>query len=82
VYPLPHSDLLRLNAEISRVVRCAGAIGEKQGDDYYGEEGEGEYPLSMPVEEELGWVLKNKQRRGNMSFALRRFVEDRSSDVS
>ncbi|KAF8422265.1 hypothetical protein EV426DRAFT_606743 [Tirmania nivea] len=81
VYPLPHPDLLRLHAALSRVVRCAGASGEKQGDDYCGEEEDDECPLSLPQEQELEWVLKGKQRRGIMSFALRRFVEDWSSDI-
>jgi len=44
-HPLPHPDLLRLHAAISRVVRCAGASGEIQGDDYCGEEEEDEDPL-------------------------------------
>ncbi|KAF8416557.1 hypothetical protein EV426DRAFT_417183 [Tirmania nivea] len=39
-HPLPHPDLLRLHAAIARVVRCAGASGEKQGDDYCGEDEE------------------------------------------
>ena len=43
-YPLPHPDLLRLHAAIARVVRCAGASGEKQGDDYCGEDDESEAP--------------------------------------
>ncbi|KAF8451490.1 hypothetical protein BGX38DRAFT_1182407, partial [Terfezia claveryi] len=43
-HPLPHPDLLRLHAAIARVVRCAGASGEKQGDDYCGEDDELEDP--------------------------------------
>jgi len=92
-YPLPHPDLLRLNAAISRVVRCAGASGEKQGDDYCGEEDEdeeialsitsegeeeGDSQLPLAAEENLGWVLK---RGPKMPFALKRFMQDSSSDI-
>ena len=81
VYPLPHPDLLRLHAAISRVVRCAGASGEKQGDDYCGdEEGENECPLSVPEEAEPEWIFRGRRSRAKMSFALKRYLEDGSCD--
>lgn len=42
--PVASPDLLRLHAAIARVVRCARASGEKQGDDYCGEDDESEAP--------------------------------------
>ena len=82
VYPLPHPDLLRLHASISRVVRCAGASREKQGDDYCGdEEEEEECPLPILQEKKLAWVVKGTQRRPEMSFALKRLLEDSVSDI-
>ncbi|KAF8422181.1 hypothetical protein EV426DRAFT_575241 [Tirmania nivea] len=86
-WPLPHPDLLRLHGAIARVVRCAGASGERNSEMEFEEEQEEdegwgrneviEAPRSEDEEESLvaPWVIKGK-KGCQMGFAMRRFIED------
>ncbi|RPB24369.1 hypothetical protein L211DRAFT_868103 [Terfezia boudieri ATCC MYA-4762] len=87
-WPLPHPDLLRLHGAIARVVRCAGASGERNSEMEFEEEGEEDEgwgrnevigaPRSEDGEESLvaPWVIKGKEGC-QMGFAMRRFIEDK-----
>jgi len=52
-YPLPHPDLLRLHAALTRVVRCTAAAEPEIPKDYSDSDGE-----SSTIE--LGWELDNE----------------------
>ena len=52
-WPLPHLDLLRLHGAVARVVRCAGASGEKGTGVQFEED-----------KEEEGWWVRNGVVRG------------------
>ncbi|KAF8445119.1 hypothetical protein BGX38DRAFT_1143603 [Terfezia claveryi] len=84
-WPMPHPDLLRLHGAVARVVRCAGATGERRfefeedEDEEVEEEVEekrvGSGPMARACGEEAEWHAKGKSEQ-EIGFALKRFMEE------
>ena len=77
-WPLPHPDLLRLHGAVARVVRCAGASGERElefEDDEEQEDRVGSRPMSGACGDEAQHLARGRGVR-EIGFTLKRFMEE------